>query len=88
LVSFEEAAEVIKVLGHPARLQIIELLEGRERTVKEITGLLKIPQSKVSQHLTLLRNRGILSARREGINMYYSIHHPHVTKIIHCIKNR
>lgn len=88
MVTFEEAAGVIKVLGHPARLRIIELLEGKELTVKEITADLKLPQSKASQHLTLLRDKGILASRRDKTNVYYSILHPRVIKIIHCIKSK
>ncbi|NOZ77083.1 MAG: winged helix-turn-helix transcriptional regulator, partial [Euryarchaeota archaeon] len=59
-------ADLIKALAHPTRLKIIEFLKGGERCVCEITPFLGLEQSNVSQHLAVMRERGILSSRKEG----------------------
>lgn len=68
-------ANSIKAMSHPARLQILEdLLEAQDGfNVSTIQKLLKIPQSAVSQHLSLLRNNAILDSRRNGVEIYYYI---------------
>ena len=82
----ERAAEVLKVVAHPVRLRIVELLEGAELTVGEIQERLGATQSNTSQHLSQMRIRGVLAARREGTQVHYSIANPDVVKVIHCIR--
>ena len=82
----ERAAEVLKVVAHPVRLRIVELLEGAELTVGEIQERLGATQSNTSQHLSQMRTRGVLAARREGTQVHYSIANPDVVKVIHCIR--
>lgn len=66
-------AEFCKGLAHPKRLQIIGSLKDGEKTVGELSEATGIPQANLSQHLTVLRQLGILAKRREGLNIYYSI---------------
>ena len=80
------AAEVIKLLGHPERLKIVEVLEREEATVTEIQGALGLPQAIVSQHLAKMRGCGIVAARRDGNHMYYRIAEPKVHHILTCIR--
>ena len=80
------AAEILKAVSHPVRLRIIEMLEGAERSVTEIQDGLGITQSLTSQHLSNMRVRGVLQARKNGNNVYYSIANPDVVKVIHCIR--
>jgi ArsR family transcriptional regulator len=82
----ERAAAVLKAVAHPLRLRIVELLERGERTVGGIREALGVAQSLTSQHLTQMRVRGILAARREGTQVFYSIANPDVVKVIHCIR--
>jgi DNA-binding transcriptional ArsR family regulator len=81
-----QAATMLKCIGHPIRLQIIELLDRTgEQNVTTIYETLEIEQAVASQHLNLMRDKGILASRREGVNVYYSINDPRVAQVIDCI---
>lgn len=82
-----KAADVIKVVGHPDRLKILEALEDGEQAVGDIQNLLDLPQAIVSQHLAKLRGWGIVEPRREGIHVYYRIIEPKVKHILECIRH-
>ena len=63
----ELAATMLKAMAHPIRIAILKHLEGGKRlTVTEIHELLEIEQSTTSHHLGILRDKGVLCARREG----------------------
>jgi ArsR family transcriptional regulator, virulence genes transcriptional regulator len=81
-----KAADVIKVVGHPDRLRILEVLEDGEMCVGEIQGVLHLPQAIVSQHLAKMRGWDIVEARRDGIHVYYRIVEPKVGHILDCIR--
>ena len=80
------AAEVIKLLGHPERLKIVEVLERGEATVTEIQDALDLPQAIASQHLAKMRGHDIVTARRDGNHVYYRIAEPKVHHILSCIR--
>jgi len=77
---YELHAEICKILANPKRLQILNLLRNKEMSVNELASLLEIREANVSQHLTVMRQKGILVARREGVNIYYRIANPKVIK--------
>ena len=70
---FRIQAEFCKGLAHPKRLLIISALKEGEKSVNQIAETTGIRQANLSQHLTILRQLGILEKRREGLNIYYSI---------------
>ncbi|MEJ5338965.1 MAG: ArsR/SmtB family transcription factor [Aquificaceae bacterium] len=77
----EEWAEFLKALAHPIRLKIISvLIEGRQ-CVKNLSDLLHTSQPNVSQHLSILRNRGIVGCKRDGSIVCYYIKDERVVKI-------
>ena len=80
--NFEDDAEVLKVLGHPVRLKIVAGLCTKECNVKHIWECLGLPQATVSQHLALLKNKGIIEGKREGVEVHYSVIHPLAKKIV------
>jgi DNA-binding transcriptional ArsR family regulator len=80
------AAIVIKCLGHPLRLRLLEALEAGERTVSQLQQAARASQASVSQQLAILRGRGIVDSRRDGANVYYWITEPKVGKILDCIR--
>lgn len=80
--TFNDEAEVFKVLGHPIRLKIVAGLCARECNVKHIWECLGLPQATVSQHLALLKNKGIISGTRDGVEVRYSVVHPFARKIV------
>ena len=79
---FTDEAEVLKVLGHPIRLKIVAGLCTKECNVKHIWECLNLPQATVSQHLALLKHKGIIEGNREGVEVHYSVIHPLAKKII------
>jgi ArsR family transcriptional regulator len=79
---FNTEAEILKVLGHPIRLKIVAGLCTRECNVKHIWECLGLPQATVSQHLALLKHKGIIEGKREGVEVHYSVINPLAKKII------
>jgi ArsR family transcriptional regulator, virulence genes transcriptional regulator len=73
LTAADEASSLLKALANRHRLIIICQLSEQERSVGELAALLKIRDSTVSQHLALLRKDGLVTARREGQTIWYSI---------------
>lgn len=73
-----EAVKLFKALADETRLRILNLLCRRELCVCQIVEVLEIGQSKASRHLAHLRNAGLVTDRREGLWMYYSLSDPSV----------
>lgn len=83
----EETARMLRCLGHPVRLEILDLLERkRELTVTEIYEALNLEQAVCSQHLTLMRDKGILDHRKEGVNAFYSLGDARALKVLACLR--
>ena len=80
--TFTDEAEILKVLGHPIRLKIVAGLCTRECNVKHIWECLGLPQATVSQHLALLKNKGVIEGKRDGVEVHYSVIHPFAKKIV------
>lgn len=79
---YEAQAEYLKALSHPIRIEIVQYLKEGERCVCEIFPYLKEEQSNISRHLTALKRAGILSSRKEGVSVYYSIKDENVYKVL------
>lgn len=80
------AATVLKALGHPARLHIVELLAARgELTVSELAEQCGLDQPALSQHATVLRHAGIVTVRRDGTRRHYALAHPRFIQLLQCI---
>lgn len=79
-------AELCKVFTNPTRIQILQLLRERERSVTELVRELGLPQPNVSQHLTVMRNRGVLAWRRDGSAVRYRVAHPKVLQAFDLIR--
>lgn len=75
-------AQLFRVLGHPVRIRILELLGEGERTVGDLQAQLDLDSSGTSQHLGALRQLGLLDARREGTSVYYRIKDPRVSQLL------
>jgi len=79
-------ARTLKAVAHPLRLKIIEALEGGERTVGDLVEAVGAKPAITSQQLGLMRDRGVLEARRDGPHVYYRLANRHVLKVIRCIR--
>jgi len=82
---FKEKAELLKTLGHPIRLCIVAGLMENECNVKTIQECLELPQSTVSQHLAILKARGILEGTRKGLEVCYKVINEDAKRIINSI---
>lgn len=79
-------ADFFKALAHPARIKILEYLRDGEKSAGEILEALGLEQSNGSQHLAVLRNKNILVARREGLNVFYSVRDPMLYQILDLLR--
>ncbi len=82
---YDRESEILKVLGHPIRLKIVAGLMSQSCNVKKIWECLNLPQATVSQHLALLKNKDIITGRREGVEVYYQVTSPEAIRIISAI---
>ncbi len=88
MISFEEAeirARIIKAMGHPVRLMMVEFLKKRERSFSDIFDLFKLDKSTVSKHLLVLKEAGIVSSKKDGADMVYKLEVPCVTDFFGCV---
>jgi ArsR family transcriptional regulator len=66
-------AEICRTLTHPVRLEVIDLLREGEKNVSQLVEAVGVPQGTLSRHLSTMRSKGVVSCRREGTSMYYSL---------------
>lgn len=84
--TLEKAAGMLKAIAHPVRISIVQYLEdGKKRTVTEIHKKLGIEQATASHHLVILKDRGVLSSKREGKNTWYYLKHPNLRNVLSSI---
>lgn len=79
-------ARIFKALAHPTRIQILELLKAEELSVSELLDCLNVEQSNASQHLAILRSKNLVSTRKEGNQVFYSIRDPLLGEILDSLK--
>jgi len=82
---YEGTAEILKAIAHPVRLCIIKGLMNKECNVSHMQECLELPQSTVSQHLSILRAKGIIKGERNGLEITYSVVNEDVKKIINAL---
>lgn len=75
---YEMQAEICYALSHPVRLEILDILANQEMTSSDLLGILNIPKANLSQHLTVLKDAGILKTRKEGQFQYVSLAIPKI----------
>jgi ArsR family transcriptional regulator len=75
-------AEFLRVLGHPVRVRILELLRDGERSVGELQSELSLDSSGTSQHLGVLRRQGVLETRKEGTSVFYRVRDPRTFQLL------
>ena len=73
-------AEVCKAMANPTRLKVLNALHRGEQSVQVLAKTLKLRKANLSQHLAVLRQRGIVATRREGLNVYYRCANPKMLK--------
>ncbi len=83
---FEMQAEICKTLTNPKRIEILNSLRNEEKTVTELVDALGASKANVSQHLAVMRHKGILTTRRDGVNIYYRVSNPKVIEACSLMK--
>ena len=85
--NIEKAAGCLKVMAHPARLQIMCALRSGEQTVQDLEFLTGLRQTTLSQHLSLLKNRDILTSRREANYSFYRIANKRMVELFNLVQD-
>jgi DNA-binding transcriptional ArsR family regulator len=88
LDSLNQAAECLKIIAHPHRLRMVEMLLQGRYTVGELAEACEIPSHMASEHLRLMQHCGLLASQRDGRRNYYEVAEPHLESIMDCIQSR
>ena len=84
----EQNAEFFKALGHPTRLWIVEQLTTGEHCVCEFVEAVGDKFPTISRHLSILKDAGVITDRREGKSIYYRLTCPCIKKMLECLTSR
>ena len=79
-------ANVFQALSHPTRIAIIEVLRNGELSAGAIQERLSVEQANLSQHLAILRSRQLVTNRKEGNQVFYSLRHPVLIKVLDIMR--
>ncbi len=82
---YEAQAQLLKVLTHPARLAILDILRDGEHCVCHMEAHLGYRQAYISQQLTVLREAGLIQDRREGWNVFYHVAEPRIFDVLTAV---
>ncbi len=82
-----QASLAIKSIAHPLRLKILCVLAGSELSVQEIVDSVGTSQSNISQHLALLRDKGVLATRKDANRVFYRIGDPRTLKLVSMMRD-
>ncbi len=88
MITYKEAeirSEVIKAMAHPVRLIVLEVLNDGEHSFSELMEYFDIDKSTLSKHISVLKNAGIVSSRREGAESVFCLQVPCVMQLFNCI---
>ena len=83
---YKRKAQIIKALGHPSRLMMIDALAEGEKCVCELQQLVGADMSTVSKHLSVLRNAGLVDDRKQGLQVFYSLRVPCIINFFGCVE--
>lgn len=86
--SLGHAAECLKMLAHPHRLRMVQLLLQGEWTVGDLAESCEIPSHMASEHLRKMKDRGLLQSRRDGRRTFYRVADDGLAGIIRCVETR
>lgn len=82
---FSQIAPVLRVLGHPDRLRIVDLLLRDDLTVADVAERLDLAPNAVSQHLSGMAAHGIVRRHRDGRRVHYRVVHPAAKSLLQCM---
>ena len=84
---YEIHAEICKVFSNSTRLEILNLLKDKELSVTELIKKTRLSQANISQHLSIMKSKGIVVSNRNGKNIYYKLTNPKIIKAFDIIRD-
>ncbi len=84
---YELHAEMCKVFSNSTRLEILNLLRYKQSSVTELMEKTRLSQANISQHLSIMKSKGIVVSNRKGKNIYYELTSPKITKAFGIIRD-
>ena len=84
---FEARAKIIKAMAHPTRLFIVDELSKGDKCVCELTAMIGADTSTVSNHLSILKNAGLISDNKRGTSVFYHLKTPCVLNFFGCVES-
>ncbi|MEV8530225.1 MULTISPECIES: metalloregulator ArsR/SmtB family transcription factor [unclassified Streptomyces] len=84
---YQLKAEFFKTLGHPVRIRVLELLSVREQAVSEMLPEVGVEAAHLSQQLAVLRRANLVTSRREGSTVYYTLASPQVAELLRVARS-
>jgi DNA-binding transcriptional ArsR family regulator len=84
---YELHADLCKIFSNAKRLEIIDLLSDKEMSASELVERIGLSKANLSQHMSVLKSKGVILTRREGINIYYRIANRKIIQACHLIKD-
>ncbi|MBX7072220.1 MAG: metalloregulator ArsR/SmtB family transcription factor [Pirellulales bacterium] len=88
LEALSQAAECLRVLAHPHRLRMIQMLLAGDYSVGELAEACELPTAMASEHLRLMQRCGFLTSEKEGRKVFYRVADPHLKSIMRCVEER
>ena len=83
---YELQADVCKIFSNAKRLEIINTLKDRELSAGELIEKIGLSKVNLSQHMSVLRSKGVIQTRRDGVNIYYRIANPKIIRACHLMR--
>lgn len=88
LDALRDAAECLRILAHPHRLRMIQILLQGDFTVGDLAESCSLPSAMASEHLRLMQRCGFLVSEKVGRSVYYKVAEPHLAEILKCVEGR
>ncbi|WP_113705388.1 ArsR/SmtB family transcription factor [Nonomuraea lactucae] len=83
---YEAKAELFRLLGHPVRIRVLELLQNEPMPVRDLLAAIEVEATGLSQHLAVLRRSGMVSAHRDGSTVVYSLSGGDVAELLRAAR--
>jgi DNA-binding transcriptional ArsR family regulator len=83
---YELHADLCKIFSNAKRIEIINVLKDKEMSAGELVEKIGLSKANLSQHMSILKSKGVIVTRREGINIYYRIASPKIVQACHLIR--
>ena len=88
LEALSQAAECLRMVAHPHRLRMLQMLLHDRYTVGELAEACDIKSHMASEHLRLMQRCGFLTSEKEGRKVFYRVAEPHLKNILKCVEDR